>query len=910
MTRSRALLVGGVWAAAALSLSVVGSWAPGSAALAQGRRVPPPPVRPAGDLSAIEALRLGQYARAVEAGKSDLAVAPHSVPALSVLVRTLLETGAHAEAEDTVRSFLSKNPKSDDAWNLMGEVLVMRGRRAEAETAFSKAMAGKALSASRLAAEASLGILLYERGLRAEATVRFERLIAAYNAGRAKTASDLIAVGRACRYLGASNPAAFKDALKAFDEAAALDETHEARLRTGELFLEKFNGTDARSAFETVLQTNRDQPQALLGLAKARDFDGERGVPDLLDAALKVNPNFVEARAYRSGLLLALEDFPAARAEAEKALAENPSSAGALSALAAAQYVAGDLTAFGETRKKADSLFAKSGDLLVTVAEAAVRNRLYREGARLATEALALEPQSWSALASLGQNQLRLGDIEAARKNLERSFEGDPYNVWVKNTLDLLDTFANYTLIETENGRFRLFLDKKEAGVLGPAMASLAAEAIEKLSARYGFTPTDPIRVEAYPSHADFSVRTVGLAGLGALGVSFGPVVAIDSPQARDRGAFNWGSTLWHELAHVVTLGASQNRVPRWLTEGISVYEERRARPGWGDDLSIEFLLAYQSGGLLPLRDLNNGFVRPKRPEQVGLSYYQASLVVEHIEARHGIVGLRNLLKAYANGATTAAAFQTALGRSVDQVDEEFQAVLLVSLSRPLVGFRGVGAAPTSTDRPAPEETRVTLEARIARDDNDFIAQVGLGRLNHRERRDDDALLHLERAAQIWPESAGDESPYFPIAEIKQARGDQDGAITALKSLVARNESHDAARSQLAALLEAKGKTEEALSVLDSSVFIYPFDPTLHERRAVLALRLQKPSTVRDARRAIVELDPVDKAEAYFQLALAEIDAGDRPAARRSVLRSLEIAPRFGRAQDLLLKIHREEKMP
>ena len=66
-----------------------------------------------------------------------------------------------------------------------------------------------------------------------------------------------------------------------------------------------------------------------------RFFDGEGGVPDLIDAALKTDPNFAEARAYRSGLLLALEDFPAARAEAEKALVSNPSSAAALAALAA-----------------------------------------------------------------------------------------------------------------------------------------------------------------------------------------------------------------------------------------------------------------------------------------------------------------------------------------------------------------------------------------------------------------------------------------------------------------------------------------------------------------------------------------------------------------------------------------------
>lgn len=870
-----------------------------------GSRVPPVTFRPPVRLSALEALRRGQYARALEAGREDLTREPGSVAALTTLTKTLLETGAHAEAEEAARAFLARSPRSAEAQNLLGDVLAIRGKRTEAEAAYSRAISGRASTA--LAAEASLGVLLYERGLRAEATIRFERLISAYNAGRATTASDLIAVGRACRYLGVSNPDAFKDALKAFDEAAVLDETHEARVRIGDLFLEKFNGTEARNAFDIVLRANRDHPLALLGLARARDLDGERGVPDLLDAALKTNPNLTEARAYRSGLLLALEDLEKARKEAETALETNPTSPEALAALAAAQYLAGDTPAFTATRKRAETLFPKSADLLVTVAEAAVRNRLYREAAQLATEALTLDPQSWAGLASLGQNQLRLGEIGAAQKNLERSFAGDPYNVWVKNTLDLLDTFVNYTTIET--GNFRLFLDKKEAGVLAPPMAALATEAMRALAARYGYTATEPIRIEAYPSHADFSVRTVGLAGLGALGVCFGPVVAIDSPQARERGAFNWGSTLWHELAHVVTLGVSKNRVPRWLTEGISVHEERRARPGWGDDLSLEFILAFKQGEVLPLRELNNGFVRPKHPGQVSLSYYQASLIVEHIEVRHGIAGLRNLLRAFGEGASTDAAFATALGRSVAEVDEEFQTALKARLAGPASVMRA-GETSGSRDRPPQPETRASLEARIEENGDDFVAHALLGRLNHREKRPEDALRHLERAARLWPESAGEESPYFPMAEIKEARGDVDGAIGALQALIARNENHEQARTRLAALLEARGKPAEALAVLESSVFIYPFDPGLHDRRAALAAKLQRPAILREARRAIVELDPVDKAEAYFQLALADLEAGDRTAARRSVLRALEIAPRFGRAQELLLKIHREESKP
>ena len=86
---------------------------------------------------------------------------------------------------------------------------------------------------------------------------------------------------------------------------------------------------------------------------------------------------------------------------------------------------------------------------------------------------------------------------------------------------------------------------------------------------KYAYTPPPPIRIEVYRSHADFSVRTVGLAGLGALGVSFGTTLAFDSPAAKDAGPFNWGSTVWHELAHTFTLGSTDNRIPRWLSRRV-----------------------------------------------------------------------------------------------------------------------------------------------------------------------------------------------------------------------------------------------------------------------------------------------------------------------------------------------------
>src|SRR5207302_7422157 len=134
-----------------------------------------------------------------------------------------------------------------------------------------------------------------------------------------------------------------------------------------------------------------------------------------------------------------------------------------------------------------------------------------------------------------------------------------------------------------------------------------------------------PVRLEVYPNHDDFVVRTLGLPGQGGLlGVTFGMVVAMDSPSARPPGEFNWASTIWHELSHVYVLTATHHLVPRWFTEGLAVHEEGAAAPDGGDRMTPEIITALGKKQLLPVLQLDRGLVRPEYPTQLLVSYYQA----------------------------------------------------------------------------------------------------------------------------------------------------------------------------------------------------------------------------------------------------------------------------------------------
>jgi tetratricopeptide (TPR) repeat protein len=344
-------------------------------------------------------------------------------------------------------------------------------------------------------------------------------------------------------------------------------------------------------------------------------------------------------------------------------------------------------------------------------------------------------------------------------------------------------------------------------------------------------------------------------------------------------------------------MALSRHRVPRWFTEGLAVYEERLARPGWGDDVTPAFLAAHAAGRLVLVSRMNDGFVRPQYPEQIGFSYYQASLVCELIAAEKGFATLVAMLRAYGEGRETGEVFRTVVGEDLARFELRFKEWLERRFATQLaaVGAHGSG--------PALPPTRINLAERARRNPGDFGAQLALGQQLVRDRRPDDAVAHLERARTLFPEYAEDDSPYRLLARIAQDRGDLRRAERELTAMTAINERAYDALADLAGLRVALGDSAGAANALDAAAFVDPTQIALHQRLADLAERQGRRDLAVRERRAIVALDPPDPADAYYRLARAELTAGDRDAARRSVLRALELAPAYDAALELLLEL-------
>ncbi len=115
---------------------------------------------------------------------------------------------------------------------------------------------------------------------------------------------------------------------------------------------------------------------------------------------------------------------------------------------------------------------------------------------------------------------------------------------------------------------------------------------------------------------------------------------------------------------------------------------------------------------------------------------------------------------------------------------------------------------------------------------------------------------------------------------------------------------------KLADLEQGLGDAKAAADALDRAMFINPFDVAMHQRLAELSRAAGDRAKVVRERAAIVALGPVDRADALYQLALAQHEMGDDAAARTSVLRSLEEAPNYEKSQTLLLTIYDARAKP
>lgn len=608
-----------------------------------------------------------------------------------------------------------------------------------------------------------------------------------------------------------------------------------AHCRVGELLLEKFNASDATAAFNDALRINPSAADAQVGLARLalNEFQLDRA-RRLLERALQANPNHREALLCQADLSFAKLDHATALAPLKAALPLNPQHAPTLGRLAAQSELV-EVRPTGDEQDDAtkEPLTNKTGDsseLWHAWGSALELARRYPQAAARLRQAIDVQPQRLGPHGQLGMIEMRLGHEPVARRLLEKSFERDPYNVRVKNQLEVLDLLDSYATIETEH--FTIRYDAQRDALLAEQVARFVEPCYAELAETFGFELPEKALLEVFhdgrgvKAREWFGARMVGLPNIHTIAACGGNVVAMVSPTA-ERRKLNWADILRHEIVHLINVQQTDYAVPHWLTEGCAVWQEARPRrPQW-EKLLVERVL---SGRVFDLDTLNGGFLRPRSADDWQLAYCQAEIYVQLIADQQGTAGVRRMLDAYRDNLPRDQAIARSLNISqaqLEQTNVEFLAQTVEQLAqRPDL-------------QPTPKLSE--LAARWQQNPTDLAAGANLALARFR-RGDYPGAGRLVRQLLV-------EQPGLPRAQLVRAKlllriGDEDGAIAELRQISEGNETDVQATAAEAIKLLAgihlrKGNLDEAKQLYQRGAKARPDELRWTKALAVVALRQQ-----------------------------------------------------------------------
>lgn len=709
---------------------------------------------------------------------------------------------------------------------------------------------------------------LRHKGKKPEATACFQKLSRSTNlAQRAEGLWGTAGVAK-----GDAAVALYKEANETFRKAtAAQPKNADLRVRWGRILLERFSSEDAAGLFAEAIEMDPKNAGAYQGLALVGTERFDQKAVEAAKKAIELDPKLVEAQELLARLALEDNDPKKAAEEADKALKLAPDALDAMAVLASA-----DLLDNQKTSPWFDKILAVNpgyGEAWALAGHFFVLNRRYEEGIAMYRKALELNPDLHSARSELGIQLMRLGQEKEARQQLEQAFSDGYRDAATTNSLTLIDSYKRFKTFTAGNRIVKL--QQKEAEELSPYFLSELGRAMATFEKKYQLKLDKPVQVEVYPDHEDFAVRTLGMPGLGALGVTFGHVVAMDSPSGRPPGTFHWASTLWHELSHVYVLTATAHKVPRWFTEGMAVHEETAVSPDWGDRLDPHVIRAIKDKKLLPVAQLDRGFVRPSYPNQVVVSYFQAGRICDYINEMWGYDKLLAMMRGFGQAKTTPEVFQSVLNLKTEDFDTQFLAWLDKQTGPTVKGFE--------------TWTRKMKETTAAARSKQFDSVIPAGK----------------EAIALYPEFVERNSAYELVAEALSAKGDKDGARAMLESYSKIGGRTPETLMKLSKWQEEAGKPQDAIRTLERLVYVYPMGEALHTRLGDLYLANGKLDGAVREFSALAGSKTIDQAGVRYNLARALLAAKRTEEAKEQLLLSLEAAPGYKPAQRMLLELSR-----
>ena len=846
---------------------------------------------------------------------------------------------AGADLAEARRQFLAGNystcvalaEKSVNDWRdteewqlLLSQSLLMLGKYPEARTAMTNALARDSGSVRLrwLARE----VFQANGDTNAAANILDELgQLVATRTWAYRDAPDLVVVGRAALLRGADPKRVFE---KLFDVAKKSDPTlRDVYLARGDLTLDKHDYALAAKNFEEGLKVLPDDPDLHCGLAQAYAPSDPPLMAAALEAALSHNSNHIGSLLLLADRSIDAEEFAEARKMLDRVMAVNPWHPAAWAYRAVLAHLQNQPPAETKARQTALKFWPSNPQVDYLIGLKLSQNYRFTEGAAHQSQALLFDASYLPAKVQLAQDRLRLGEEAEGWRLAEEVQKQDGYDVTAYNLVTLHETMGKFATLT--NRDFIVRMSAHEAAVYGGRVLDLLSQAKSNLCAKYGLELKRPTIVEVFPEQKDFAVRTFGMPGdPGYLGVCFGSVVTANSPATHPGHPVNWQAVLWHEFCHVVTLQMTRNKMPRWLSEGISVFEEAQANPTWGQHMNPRYREMILGDDLKPVSKLSAAFLSPPSEIYLDFAYFESSLVVEFLVQRFGLESLKGILRDLGQGIEINPAIEKHTA-PMAKIEKDFAAFARQSAELLAPGLDWERPDFMKTDRTGRRGSRVqrfldnlltrtnsgplssNLIARAVRSDatwetwapkhpTNFWVMTRLAQELTEANDWSAAQPILEQLTDLYPEFTGSESAYHLLAKAQRGLGHTKAERQVLARWAEKDATAVEAYLRLMELAAAAQEWPAVATNAERYLAVAPLTPAPHRFLGQASEHTGAAQTAIQAYNSLLQLDPPDPADVHFRLAQLLQQARD-PAARRHLLQALEEAPRYRAALRLLL---------
>lgn len=790
----------------------------------------------------------------------------------SLLPRTAVQTAA--------------NPWNDSWWYLHGKTLMTLGRYEEAYDIILEGLSRRTYSISLrlLAIDAA-----YFNNVPDDADEHLETLAAYFSmwARRVRSPRALIELGEVALKLAVEPRIVLENFYKRAQESD--DPPAEAFLASGNLALDKHDYRLASQHFQAGLEKFQNNPDLWCGLA-ASFMNGDRSqLVQFAQQALLLNQNHVPGMLLMAEHLIDAEAYTEAIEYLDRALQVNPIHPEALALSAVVAYLQNDSLTGDLYRQTALAAWHNNPHVDHQIGRKLSQKYWFREGSESQRRALAFDPEFAPAQLQLAQDLLRLGSSKEAEgwTLANHAHDQDPYNVEAYNLVTLSDKLDGFVVLESEN--FYLKMGKEEAPIYGDRALELLERAHGRLTRKYGVELDEKTTVEIYPNPGDFGVRTFGMPGNpGYLGVCFGPVVTVNSPATRQA---NWESVLWHEYCHTLTLKMTRNRMPRWLSEGISVYEEMEENPSWGRRMTIDYRERILDREAQPISEMSAAFLQAGDDKGIQFAYYQSYLVVKFLFEHYGNEAMQKVLHALGRGINTNEALAEHVA-PLEYLDRAFS-----SWARGKAREMG-GDYELSTPETMLEKALSAINSQNSYQDALKKARDRVDNEDWETARDQLETL-IDGAGYIPGEENAHGLLAYTYQKLEAIDKEYDTWLT-----ITRHDAHNLdAVIRLLAIAFDRDDWQSLKQWSNAWLAINPLAQTPWRALLKAEEELGNQSAAVAAGKVLIQLDPQDIASIHYRIA-RQLEPTDQSNARRHTLMALEEAPRYRDAYQLLHRLN------